>query len=299
MKEEQGQKIKPLEEEARLKKPFPVQVADSEICLQLLNAVFYPAKELRGFDYENRTKPRVVKSYEVVFFVQDGGRCVINQRLYQIHAGDIRVHKPGDIVYSYRYGDIYVVHFALGEDETLSYVNDLLNGLSPFMHAFSPEDFKSLMNELVLARLHGDFFAIRAKLWQLLFELHRHSVKLQKARLDNRQSRVVSRVKSIIRERYSEPLSLACIGRAVYLHPNHVHRLFKQETGMTPLFYLTDVRLSRARELLITTHQSVGEIAELCGFCNSSHFISTFKQKYGMTPSTFREANIPTLDGLI
>lgn len=299
MKEEQGKKVKALKEESVLERPPILKIRDEDMVPRLLTAAFYPSKELRGFGAENRTNPRVVHSYEVVFFVGDGGKCVINNRLYHIHAGDIRVHKPGDVVYSYRYHDIYVVHFSIGDNEASLMANDTLNGFLPFMHAFDPEEFKLLMNSLVLARLHGDFFEEQKKLWELLFELRRHSHKLKKVGLDSRQNQVISAIKSIIREQYESHLSLADIGRQVYLHPNHVHRLFKQGTGITPLAYLTDVRLSHARELLLTTQQSIGEISELCGFCNSSHFISTFKQKYGMTPSAFRRANIPSLDGLI
>jgi AraC family transcriptional regulator len=73
------------------------------------------------------------------------------------------------------------------------------------------------------------------------------------------------------------------------LSPSHFSRLFRKETGMSPQEYLIDTRLLRARSYLLTSDKSIIEIANVCGFANSAHLTSSFKSRYGVTPSGFRK----------
>ena len=61
-------------------------------------------------------------------------------------------------------------------------------------------------------------------------------------------------------------------------------RLFKDYTGLSPVDYRNDLRLSNARSKLRSGEYNVSEVAELCGFSNLSFFIRLYKKKYGYTP---------------
>ena len=61
-------------------------------------------------------------------------------------------------------------------------------------------------------------------------------------------------------------------------------RLFKEYTGLSPIDYRNDVRLSKARSKLQSGEYNVSEVAEICGFSNLSFFIRVYKKKYGYTP---------------
>lgn len=65
-------------------------------------------------------------------------------------------------------------------------------------------------------------------------------------------------------------------------------RKFKEYQSATPHQYLQEVRLRAATKQLMTTSRSIEEIAETCGFCNTSHFIMSFRKSTGMTPLQFR-----------
>ncbi len=73
----------------------------------------------------------------------------------------------------------------------------------------------------------------------------------------------------------------------------HFGRLFKEETGFTPMAYLNDLRLERAREFLADSDcfLQINEIGSQVGLLNGSHFTRSFKAKFGMTPTEFREHN--------
>ena len=61
-------------------------------------------------------------------------------------------------------------------------------------------------------------------------------------------------------------------------------RLFKEYTGLSPIDYRNNLRLSNARNKLQSGEYNVSEVAELCGFSNLSFFIRLYKKKYGYTP---------------
>ena len=88
--------------------------------------------------------------------------------------------------------------------------------------------------------------------------------------------------------------SLSSAMRPIPLCRDHLRRLFLKEMGMTPLQYLTHLRLSHARELLSCLSprgRSMEEIAAACGFSDAQYFCRLFKQHTGYTPSDYARFN--------
>ncbi|MGF9696577.1 helix-turn-helix domain-containing protein [Paenibacillus sp. MABNR03] len=69
--------------------------------------------------------------------------------------------------------------------------------------------------------------------------------------------------------------------------PN-LSQLFKEQTGQTPLEYVTELRMKKAQHLLMTTMKPLSSVAEEVGYYNVSSFIRRFKQLNGMTPGEYR-----------
>lgn len=72
--------------------------------------------------------------------------------------------------------------------------------------------------------------------------------------------------------------------------PDHLRRLFKKSTGMTPGAYLTDLRIRYAQKLMQENahlHNTIGEISVLAGFYDRLYFSQVFKKKTGLTPSAY------------
>ena len=83
-------------------------------------------------------------------------------------------------------------------------------------------------------------------------------------------------------------ITLADIAGAVFLSPVYFHSIFRRVTGETPLSYFTGKRLERAKVLLLSTRNSVSEIAEQCGFSSDTYFSSVFSRAEGKTPRQYR-----------
>ena len=72
---------------------------------------------------------------------------------------------------------------------------------------------------------------------------------------------------------------------------DHLRRLFKRETGKTPIEYLTDLRITTAKQLLERSADiTVGAVAESVGFADSLYFSTCFKKKVGSSPTEYRNS---------
>ena len=87
---------------------------------------------------------------------------------------------------------------------------------------------------------------------------------------------------------YNRKITTDEIAAAAYLSRSYLSELFKKTYGIGPHEYLIMYRLSQAMERLTNTNCSVAEIAEQTGFRDLFTFSRVFKQKLGITPTTYR-----------
>ena len=80
------------------------------------------------------------------------------------------------------------------------------------------------------------------------------------------------------------------IAENMYLSPFYISRIFKGETGNTPIRHLINIRLEKAKRLLENGYQgSIQEVAALVGYDDAYHFSKLFKKRYGVSPSQARK----------
>lgn len=94
-----------------------------------------------------------------------------------------------------------------------------------------------------------------------------------------------------IENHYKERISLERLAVEAHISKSEALRCFKRGIGTTPVKYLIDYRLDRAKELLCKTDDTITRIAADVGIDNVSYFVRSFKKMYGMTPGVFREGN--------
>jgi AraC-like DNA-binding protein len=98
-------------------------------------------------------------------------------------------------------------------------------------------------------------------------------------------------------ERLGEPLDLAAMAEAATLSRYHFCRTFRRLTGVSPVRFLTAVRLNEAKRLLLTTSLSVTEICLRVGYASPGTFTSRFTLSVGVSPRRFRQlARQPLFD---
>ena len=104
----------------------------------------------------------------------------------------------------------------------------------------------------------------------------------------SKNSRIISKIRTLVQEGYASELSISKISEEVFLTPNYISLIFKKETGETITDYITGIRIARAKELLRTTDLKVMEISELVGYENPHYFSTVFKKTTGLHPLKYR-----------
>lgn len=89
-------------------------------------------------------------------------------------------------------------------------------------------------------------------------------------------------------ENLEEPLSCAELADVAHLSTRHLERLFRKYFNKTPTRYYLELRLNRARLLLLQTDLSILSVALACGFVSASHFTKCYRDYFGHTPRAER-----------
>ena len=100
----------------------------------------------------------------------------------------------------------------------------------------------------------------------------------------------IEAVKQFIAKNYDKDLSLDILAKEVYVHPDYLSRIFKQECGVTLNKFIKSYRMDKAIELLKGSHMKVRDIAIAVGYSNYSYFCRSFREHFGNSPERIRRS---------
>jgi AraC-like DNA-binding protein len=100
----------------------------------------------------------------------------------------------------------------------------------------------------------------------------------------------IDEVIGYIQQHIDEPLPLSRLAGHVAYSPYHFARLFKARIGLSPLYYVSSLRLQKAKDLLLRTNLSVRDIGLEIGQQSLGTFTTRFSERVGVTPSDFRNS---------
>ncbi|MGT2829662.1 AraC family transcriptional regulator [Streptococcus hillyeri] len=246
---------------------------------------------------------------EVHYIFSGRARYHIDYDIFNSNEGDIvLVHPNGmhsihPLEKAEQISEAFICHLdmigqRLVDQTSLHYLQPLQNSALKFVPRIQPhmagyEDIKScVLTILELAKKEGRHFELflKAKLNELLYLLFLHRHVLKKATDDTyRKNAKIRQVIDHINNHYQENLSIHQLATLIGYSKAHFMSLFKQHTGSSCTDFIIRVRLQKASQLLIHSHDSILEIAEQTGFTNLSHFNRQFKKQYLLTPRQYRQ----------
>jgi AraC-like DNA-binding protein len=101
------------------------------------------------------------------------------------------------------------------------------------------------------------------------------------------------RVKAFVEQNATFDLSVARAAALVDRSPSYFCRAFRAACGRTFHQFVLDVRLARARDLMLTTQRSLADIAAECGLSDQAHLCRVWRRAYGSSPARWRRAVTP------
>ena len=111
---------------------------------------------------------------------------------------------------------------------------------------------------------------------------------------DTRQ--VIEETIDYIGHHYHQTISLTDLAKMAGLSNSHFSRLFKKNTGYSPIEYLTHLRIDRAKELLVHSDIRVKEVSQNVGYEDELYFSRIFKKIVGVSPTQFSDEQKLSLD---
>jgi len=112
---------------------------------------------------------------------------------------------------------------------------------------------------------------------------------IAKEESDKEQDSAIHAAKKYILEHIQETIYVEDIANVVFLNSQYLMRLFKKETGVSILEFITNERIGLAKELLLKTEFPVNKVADQVGYSNYSYFTKIFKRSTGLSPAAYRQ----------
>lgn len=130
------------------------------------------------------------------------------------------------------------------------------------------------------------------KLKDYVLQFFTEAAQMIKAERDEHSRDAVKTAKKYIDANLDKDISLKHVASMVYMNSNYFSNLFKRKTGISFSEYVSERKISRAKELLADRGVRILDIATQLGFKDQRYFSSFFKNHTGLTPTQYREENI-------
>ncbi|CAZ98827.1 AraC family transcriptional regulator [Zobellia galactanivorans] len=222
--------------------------------------------------------------YLIPSFTYSRYRCYDHLEMYYIHF----LEEVGDRLSIYDIKDFrYEIE---ASDQDLGYYKTLLT-LHPKRYLIEDDpkiyDNRKFVSdtEKLNDLLSAKSFIQTQSLLQLLLSPFIQNSKSSKLNIKNDFHEVLNYIK----EHLHEPLTVAQIAKHSNLSSDHFSRVFQQKFGIRPSKYIQTIRIERSETLLLTTNNTLAEIAEKTGMGTVSYLSRMFKAKNGITPGAFRK----------
>lgn len=216
--------------------------------------------------------------------------------------GDRKVFLPGDVFimqpnahhigYQPAAVTFYWVHFYWKDFKILDLphsVDTESNLLFPCQfHVSQMENFLILTNQLIhssktaAGSRYNDFLATA-----VLLELQSHLTILSSSPIEQ-PNRRFGEVLAYIEGNYRDSLQVSEVAEQFGYNEKYLSHLFRKYTGTTTIEFIQNTRLKMAEALLLNTSDTISLVSQKSGFKNEYYFMRLFKQKYGITPSQYR-----------
>ncbi len=244
---------------------------------------------------------------EIVIVASGGGKQHINNDTYLAEEGDVFVIKGEALHYYEDVDNMYVYNlgykpWVLKDFSPMLLNNSGYHSLFIFEPAYRRKKHFSEklrleekeLRELVimLEKLKSELeipnneLSVTGLFMQITGFICRSSKSASKSVGDETPAK---KIMDYIEENLGEPISLSELAEFSGMSKNGIIAMFSRLYGITPLKYINNARLYRAKQLLKNTEKSITELALECGFGDSNYFARVFKAYSGKTPREYRK----------
>ena len=163
---------------------------------------------------------------------------------------------------------------------------------SPVLPVGDPAEAETVIEDMLQTKEMeaGGKLRRNAKLLTLLADLIENKPEKEEAgAADGDSFSYVEYAIQYINNHFMDKLRVLELAERIGISRSYLVKLMHRETGMSPQEYLIEVRMRRAREILLRTEDPIREIAAECGYEDPLSFSKSFKSRHGLSPSEYRK----------
>ena len=223
--------------------------------------------------------------FELIFFVEGRARIDAGDEAVDVSLFDTLIYPPGVEHHEHLDPAVRQEIICLWADLGPCPVHD---------HAIKVKDARGDLRQL-FELLYAEYTSKRplaqlvvATYLEAIFLLVREDLEQPPAESHSQ----VERCLSYIHEHYAGAFDVESLARAIHVSPSYLFRIFKKKLGVSPMHYRNQVRIQKAKLLLLDPAMKLEVIAEQIGFEDAKYFTRVFKALTGGSPSAFRRANL-------
>ena len=241
-------------------------------------------------------RPGGMKGYIINMTVKGAGTIFQEKDSFNVEVGDLVLFPAGVPHYYHRREGADEWHHRWIYFRPRAYWNNRLkwqeciNGVyyTKGIHIEDQELISTLFEQIEffcqVDDLYGDELTLNL-LEQILIRCKMNQPCLIKKRIDPRITEVINYMSNHLNEDFSNEQ----LAELICLSPSRLGHLFRDNIGMTVTQWRDDHRISRAKQLLVTSNYSINQISRLIGYSDPLYFSRVFKKKAGLSPKLYRE----------
>lgn len=237
-------------------------------------------------------RPEGRRDYQLLYICSGRAFFCLGEERREVPAGHMVLYRPGERQQYYYYAkdnpEVYWIHFS-GYDapHMLDKTGFADTPVLPCGMSFHyPELFRQIILELQLKRPCFEEL-LCACLQQIFEKVHRNQLEISAGRYRNMEE--MEAAVHFFNESFTRDISIEQYARSRHMSVSWFIRSFRHYMGMTPMQYITAIRINTARELLKNTDYSIQEVSALSGYDNPLYFSRIFRRHTGYSPSRYRQ----------
>lgn len=175
--------------------------------------------------------------------------------------------------------------------ENASILENMVRNYYVFLYQKTPPEMtvemRMILNEIIMYSKKGVMqkLFVEAKVIKLLMLIFEQFSEKDKV---NNSSLISSKVREFIDENYHKNIRAEEIGRLMGISQNKIRKAFKEQYHITAAHYILELRMLKARKMIIDENIMIKEIAIECGYEYVQNFTRAFKKKFGISPENMR-----------
>ena len=251
----------------------------------------------------NSLKPQWHEHLEIRYVLSGEIDFVCNSKSYNAKAGDIIVINPCER-HMNRISNFSITRYnSIIIDIQEKYTGFLFDKyFAPIMYGIYK--FPNVITDSRLQKMVIELFDILSKsdkiniiraysmFLQIVFYLENEKKQFNATnkKITNSQKRhseIVDIALEYIFKHYAEQINLIDIAETCFITEAHLCRIFKKETGKSPVNFIIDFRINKAIIFMTNSELNIADVAEKCGFTDGAYFSRCFKKRMGMSPSEY------------